>query len=74
VFPYHPWNADAKRKEGVVMWIPQTIDGLIRSAQEKLGLSGSCWRLLCEDGATVQDVTMVHDWQKLYLVGDEDTG
>ncbi|KAM0917958.1 hypothetical protein ACQ4PT_009345 [Festuca glaucescens] len=74
VFPYHPWDADAKRKEGVVIWIPHTIDGLIRSAQEKLGLSGSCWRLLSEDGATVQDVDMVNDGQKLYLVGDDDMG
>ncbi|KAM0895476.1 hypothetical protein ACQ4PT_023763 [Festuca glaucescens] len=33
MFPYHPWDADAKRKEGVVMWIPHTIDGLIKSAR-----------------------------------------
>ncbi|XP_047065404.1 potassium channel KOR1-like isoform X2 [Lolium rigidum] len=73
VFPYHPWDADAKRKEGVVMWIPHTIEGFIRSAQEKLGLSGSCIRLLSEDGATVQDIDMINDGQKLYLVRDEDT-
>ena len=48
------------------------MNELIRSAQEKLGLSGSRLRLLCEDGAAVQEVEMVSDGQKLYLVGDED--
>ncbi|XP_048542687.1 potassium channel KOR1-like isoform X2 [Triticum urartu] len=74
VFPYHPWDTDAKRKEGVMLWIPHTINELIGSAQEKLGLSSSCMRLLCQDGATVQDVDMVNDGQKLYLVGDKDMG
>ncbi|VAI72670.1 unnamed protein product [Triticum turgidum subsp. durum] len=72
VFPCHPLNTDAKRKEGVMLWIPHTMNELIRSAQEKLGLSGSRLRLLCEDGAAVQEVDMVIDGQKLYLVGDED--
>ncbi|CAM0913378.1 unnamed protein product [Alopecurus aequalis] len=71
VFPNHPWDADARCKEGVVLWIPRTVDGLIKSAQEKLSLSGSCLRLLGDDGARVQDVDMVHDGQKLYLVGCE---
>lgn len=57
-----------------MLWIPHTINELIRSAQEKLGLSSSCLRLLCQDGATVQDVDMVNDGQKLYLVGDKDMG
>ncbi|XP_044959102.1 potassium channel KOR1-like [Hordeum vulgare subsp. vulgare] len=72
VFPYHPWNTNVKRKEGVMLWIPHTMSELIRSAQEKLGLSGPCLRLLCEDGAAVQEVDMVIEGQKLYLVGDED--
>ena len=72
MFPNHPWDAGAKRKEGVMLWTPHTIDGLVRLAQENLGPSGS--RLLSEDGATVQDVDMVSDGQKLYLVGDKDTG
>ncbi|KQK18735.1 potassium channel KOR1 [Brachypodium distachyon] len=74
VFPYHPWDADVKRKEGVMLWIPHTIDKLIRSAQEKLSLSGSCLGLLCEDGARVRDVEMVNDGQKLYLVRGAGTG
>lgn len=74
VFPNHPWDDGAKRREGVTLWIPHTIDGLIRSAQEKLGLSGSGLRLLGEDGARVQEVDMVHDGQKLYLVGGDAAG
>ncbi|RLM54412.1 potassium channel KOR1 [Panicum miliaceum] len=79
VFPYHPWRAAAatgagRRKEGVVLWIPHTIEGLVASAQEKLGVPGpgARLRLLCEDGARVLDVDMVNDGQKLYLVGGED--
>jgi hyperpolarization activated cyclic nucleotide-gated potassium channel 4 len=74
VFPNHPWDADANRKEGVALWIPHTIDGLIRAAQEKLSLSSSCQRLFGEDGARVHDVDMVHDGQKLYLVGGDGEG
>lgn len=77
VFPYHPWQAasgEARRKEGVVLWIPHTIEGLVASAQEKLGVPGpaSRMRVLSEDGARVLDVDMVNDGQKLYLVGGED--
>jgi potassium channel len=76
VFPYHPWQARRKKKEGVVLWIPHTVEGLVASAQEKLGVRGhvSQLRLLSEDGARVLDVDMVNDGQKLYLVGGEDDG
>ncbi|TVU11826.1 hypothetical protein EJB05_45432, partial [Eragrostis curvula] len=43
VFPYHPWQAagcEERRKEGVVLWIPHTIEGLVASAQEKLAVPG----------------------------------
>jgi hyperpolarization activated cyclic nucleotide-gated potassium channel 4 len=80
VFPYHPWRAagskgeERRRMEGVVLWIPHTMESLVASAQEKLELPGpaSRLRLLCEDGARVLDVDMVNDGQKLYLVGGED--
>ncbi|KAJ1258843.1 hypothetical protein BS78_10G106400 [Paspalum vaginatum] len=81
VFPYHPWRAGTgeddrrQRKEGVVLWVPRTIEGLVAAAQEKLGVPpapASRMRLLCEDGARVLDVDLVSDGQKLYLVGGED--
>ncbi|CAN6164404.1 unnamed protein product [Urochloa humidicola] len=77
VFPYHPWREAAgrpRRKEGVVLWIPHTVEGLVASAQEKLGVPGhgERLRLLSEDGARLVDVDTVSDGQKLYLVGGED--
>jgi potassium channel len=75
VFPYHPWGGgEARRKEGVALWIPHSVDGLVASAQEKLGVPGpvSQLRLLSGDGARVLDVDIVNDGQKLYLVGGDD--
>ncbi|KAJ4792944.1 potassium channel protein [Rhynchospora pubera] len=66
VFPFHPWDPKDKRKEGVVLWIPHTIEDLIKSSEEQLNCSGS--RLLSEDGARIVDVDMISDGQKLYLV------
>lgn len=66
MFPFHPWDPNEKRKEGVVLWIPRTIEDLIKSSKEQLNFSGS--RLLSEDGARIVDVDMISDKQKLYLV------
>ena len=66
VFPFHPWDPNEKRKEGVVLWIPRTIEDLIKSSKEQLNCSGS--RLLSEDGARIVDVDMISDRQKLYLI------
>lgn len=66
MFPFHPWDSNEKRKEGVVLWVPRTIEDLIKSSKEQLNCSGS--RLLSEDGARIVDVDMISDKQKLYLV------
>jgi potassium channel len=68
VFPFHPWNPKEKRKEGVVLWIPHTVEDLIKSSKEQLNCSGS--RLLSEDGACIVDVDMISDRQTVYLVSD----
>ncbi|XP_072953068.1 potassium channel KOR1-like isoform X1 [Typha angustifolia] len=70
VFPYHPWDPKEKRKEGVVLWIPQTIEDLIKSCQEKLNCSSGS-HLLSEDGARILDVDTISNGQKLYLVPDK---
>ncbi|RZC59957.1 hypothetical protein C5167_021708, partial [Papaver somniferum] len=36
VFPFHPWDPKEKRKEGVVLWIPTSVDELIRMAPSVL--------------------------------------
>lgn len=71
MFPFHPWDPEEKRREGVVLWIPHTVEELIKSSNELLNCSGS--RILSEDGGSISDAAMISDNQKLYLVADHNT-
>ncbi|ONK66710.1 uncharacterized protein A4U43_C06F11160 [Asparagus officinalis] len=71
VFPFHPWGPEEKKRSGIVLRVPETIDVLIQSAQEKLEFSGTF--ILSEDGGRIFDADMISDDQKLYLVTDKDT-
>ncbi|OVA13884.1 Cyclic nucleotide-binding domain [Macleaya cordata] len=67
VFPFHPWDPKEKRREGVVLWVPPSMEELIKKASEQLHFSkGSC--ILSEDVGKILDVEMIHDGQKVYLV------
>ncbi|XP_047319214.1 potassium channel SKOR-like [Impatiens glandulifera] len=78
VFPYHPWNYSKdevkERKDGVVLWVPNTIDDLIQTASKHLNLPWDCngnnndSYILSEDGGKILDVEMINDYQKLYLI------
>ncbi|XP_042398205.1 potassium channel KOR1-like [Zingiber officinale] len=70
VFPFHPWDPKEKRKEGATLWIPKTIDELIKSSQELLNCSGLY--ILAEDGGRIFDVSMINDKEKLFLVAHND--
>ncbi|XP_042518767.1 potassium channel SKOR-like isoform X2 [Macadamia integrifolia] len=71
VFPFHPWDPKEKRRPGIVLWIPRTMQELIRMAAEQLKNSGvSC--IVSEDGGRILDVDMIYDGQKLYLSGEND--
>ncbi|XP_022869416.1 potassium channel SKOR-like [Olea europaea var. sylvestris] len=71
VFPFHPWDSKERRKCGLVMWIPLSIEELIKTASEKLEFShGSC--ILSEDGGKILEVDLIVDGQKLYLVNETD--
>lgn len=73
VFPFHPWDPKEERREGVVLWVPQSIQDLIKAAREQLKCSsGSC--ILSENGGKILDISMVTDDQKLYLVGEAQDG
>ncbi|KAF5445562.1 hypothetical protein F2P56_034608 [Juglans regia] len=73
VFPFHPWDPKEERREGVVLWVPQSIHDLIKAARELLKCSsGSC--ILSENGGKILDISMVTDDQKLYLVGEAQNG
>ncbi|GAB2224818.1 hypothetical protein Drorol1_Dr00005595 [Drosera rotundifolia] len=68
VFPFHPWDSK-ERKPGVVVWVPQSIDQLVKLAADKLDLpNGSC--ILSEDGCRILDVDMIDSGQKLYLINE----
>ncbi|CAL5189896.1 unnamed protein product [Lathyrus oleraceus] len=67
VFPFHPWDPKECRRNGIVLWVPHTIEELIKTAAEQIGFSSdSC--ILSEDAGKIIDVAMIKDDQKLYLV------
>ncbi|XP_022939042.1 potassium channel SKOR-like [Cucurbita moschata] len=67
VFPFHPWDPEENRKPGIVLWVPYTIEELIKVSSDQLLVSGECC-LLSEDGGKILDIHMVDEGQKLYLV------
>ncbi|XAR58128.1 hypothetical protein NMG60_11026523 [Bertholletia excelsa] len=67
VFAFHPWDPPERKKAGIVLWVPQTIEELVRAAREQLNFpSGTC--ILSEDAGQILDVDMITDGQKLYLI------
>ncbi|KAL5721917.1 hypothetical protein ACHQM5_005502 [Ranunculus cassubicifolius] len=68
VFPFHPWDPKEKRKQGIMLWVPQSIDELVKVAREKLKATLDCSCIVSEDVGQILDVDMICDGQKLYLV------
>ncbi|XP_065850537.1 potassium channel SKOR-like isoform X1 [Euphorbia lathyris] len=68
IFPFHPWDPTDARRHGVVLWVPHTLEELVKAAMEKLESSSSC--ILSENGGKILDVNMISDGQKLYLVSE----
>ncbi|XP_021298262.1 potassium channel SKOR isoform X2 [Herrania umbratica] len=69
VFPFHPWEAKEERRHGIVLWIPHTIEDLVKTAAEQLEFpDGSC--VLSEDAGKILDVDMINDGEKLYLISE----
>ena len=69
MFPSHPWDNLDGRRTGVVIWVPQNMDDLIRIAKEQLKVyNGSC--ILSENGGKILDVRMISDNQNLFLVNE----
>uniref|UniRef100_A0A5B7B3V9 Potassium channel n=1 Tax=Davidia involucrata TaxID=16924 RepID=A0A5B7B3V9_DAVIN len=70
VFPFHPWDPKEHRRHGIVLWIPHTIEELIKTAAEQLNFPcGSC--ILSEDAGKILDMDMIGDGQKLYLISEK---
>lgn len=69
MFPFHPWGPNEHRRPGIVLWVPKSIDELIKTASDQLEISnGSC--ILSEEAGKILDVDLINDGQKLYLVGE----
>ncbi|XP_045828988.1 potassium channel SKOR [Trifolium pratense] len=69
VFPFHPWDPKEQRRNGIVLWVPHTIEELIKTAAEQTGISNdSC--IISEDAGKIIYVDMIKDDQKLYLVDE----
>ncbi|XP_023735573.1 potassium channel SKOR [Lactuca sativa] len=69
VYPFQPWEPRDQNKHGVVLWVPDTIDELMKTATDHLKSDlppTSC--IVTEDAGKILDVNMITDGQKLYLV------
>ncbi|KAG5529743.1 hypothetical protein RHGRI_030204 [Rhododendron griersonianum] len=67
VFQSHPWDPKDRTKHGIVLWVPETIEELIKTAAQQLEFPyGSC--ILSEDAGKILDVDLISDGQKLYLI------
>ncbi|KAF9664138.1 hypothetical protein SADUNF_Sadunf17G0125000 [Salix dunnii] len=69
IFPFHPRDPEEQRRPGVVLWVPNTMEELVKEASEQLQFpDGSC--ILTEDAGKILDVKMIDEGQKLYLTSD----
>ncbi|KAJ9564497.1 hypothetical protein OSB04_000463 [Centaurea solstitialis] len=73
IYPFHPWEPKEKSgRFGVVVWIPRTIDELVKMAAEQLELQfHPDFCIVTEDAGKIVDVDMIIDDQKLYLITQE---
>ncbi|XP_022726095.1 potassium channel SKOR-like isoform X5 [Durio zibethinus] len=67
VFPFHPWHQKEERRQGVVLWVPQSMEELIKAAKVELECGDSSC-ILSEDGGKILDANMISNDQKLFLV------
>lgn len=69
IFPFHPWGPKEEKRSGIVLWVPQTLEELIKKAAEQLQLPEDCY-MLTEDAGKILDVDMIDDGEKLYLISE----
>lgn len=69
VYAHYPWDhSKEERRQGVVMWIPESMEELIKEAKKHLKCpAGSCI-LLSENGGRILDINMISNDQRLFLV------
>lgn len=71
VYAFQPWEEPKdQNKFGVVLWVPDTTDELMKTAADHLKLDlplASCI-LVTKDLGKIVDVEIIIDGQKLYLI------
>lgn len=67
VFPFHR-STEEKRRQGIIEWVPESMDELVKRAVERLNCPNGEYSILSEDGAKIMDVDMIDSGQKLFLV------
>ncbi|KAK4776250.1 hypothetical protein SAY87_024211 [Trapa incisa] len=67
VFPFHPLETKDHKRYGVVLWVPNTLEELIKIAAEHLELPAASY-VLSEDAGKITNVDMISDGQKLFLI------
>ncbi|XP_047176769.1 potassium channel SKOR-like [Vigna umbellata] len=70
VYPFHPWDHKAGKREGVVLWVPQSIEELIKEAGKHLETTNNSY-ILSEEGGKVLYVDMINNDEKLFVVSEE---
>ncbi|WVZ21948.1 hypothetical protein V8G54_000492 [Vigna mungo] len=69
VYPFHPWDHKASKREGVVLWVPQSIEELIKEAGKHLETTNNSY-ILSEEGGKVLHVDMINNDEKLFVVSE----
>lgn len=69
VFPFHAWDHKEDRKEGVVLWVPQSVEELINEAMKHLEIPNGSY-ILSEQGGKILYVDMINNNEKLFLVNE----
>lgn len=69
VFPFHPEESKDVKKPGVVLWVPGSVEELVKTGSEQLSLPSGSF-ILTEDGGKIIDVDTINDGQKLYLISE----
>lgn len=67
IFPFHPRDGKEDRREGVVLWVPQSIEELIKVSMEHLKISNDS-SILSEQGGKILYTDLINNDEKLFLV------
>ncbi|KAG6385786.1 hypothetical protein SASPL_154667 [Salvia splendens] len=68
MLPCRPWDPVEGRKRGIRMWVPNTMEELIKDASQKLRMLDAKCIILSEEGCQITNGDMIVDMQRLYLI------